>query len=771
MADQEDRGGPGGSEPGQPQPSSSSSPRPPAYTGPFLFVNKNATNLRTRQRDEVFAVRSHAMQIARRSRKQNKEDPVQPMHENMPEEVDQAQHGEIEGPEQRPSTRRTERRAIGQGQSVSRTQAWRSQRPSTAQPHPTTSRRTSSQLQPGGISSATRDQADATAATSLSQILASITRHAVGSAPSTPLGSGPSDPFSAAALPISAFFNSLLQFWRLGYMANLWPAAVYMDPSHEVPQLVDGWIRDVVTPNPAMLHGLFAGTLSFITSYLPASEATPVLWARGMHHHGKCLEFTRSRLTMPNVNGEEALGMIHQSTTFSFHCGDFDASSVHRVASARILDTLENGLDSVHPVLKSLLIICDTLIAMHKPKRPSLDIESWTPGSWHDEDMLRPYDDEFDFDPSDYSQSDRQVLLFREQIYDSETGDIAIQVQGMINLQREALCACEIAARLTISEGVASADPIYHWLAFRHYALASRCANLYMDMVENEPEPHTAPLPEHLQSVFPSCILLATSYTFQLIMRCSMGGWSLSYIPFHHLRNRLTLMMTLMGEGRRMQLQEMMHIPTETLLFLFFGGAVAEEIMEQHVRSSPVESGQYAAISSTAAPANLLHLRWFSVHFCMVLQRLGITDWEAAKHMLTKFVYDERTMDGHVQVLVAKRSEFLGVLSVGGRGRSEVPQSASQVGGSLLVSRRNSLGQQSGGAVADSSPQHFPQHSRSESQQSVPAIPPVSALSPITGPDFAAGFWEHMGLGMDLDADEEENEDGGEQWSNLIRET
>lgn len=580
----------------------------------------------------------------------------------------------------------------------------------------------------------------------------------MGSAPSTPLGIGPSDPFSAAAVPISTFFNSLLQFWRIGYMANLWPAAIYMDPNHEVPQLVDGWIRDVVTTNPAMLHGLFACTLSYITSYLPASEATPVLWARGMHHHGKCLEFTRSRLAMPNVSGEEALGMIHQSTTFSFHCGDFDASSVHRVASARILDTLENGLESVHPVLKSLLVICDTLIATHKPKRPSLDVESWAPGSWHDEDMLRPYDDEFEFDPSDYTQSDREVLLFTEPVYGSEAGDITIQVQGLINLQREALCACEVAAQLTISEGIASADPIYHWLAFRHYALASRCANLYMDMVENEPEPHTASLALHLHGVFPSCILLATSYTFQLIMRCSMGGHSLAYIPFNHLRNRLTLMMTLMGEGRRMQLQEMMRIPTETLLFLFFGGAVAEEIMEQQVRSLSVESGQYATLSSTAAPANLLHLRWFSVHFSMVLQRLGIVDWQAAQDVLRKFVYDKRTMDRHVQVLVAKRSEFLGVLSIGGRGRTETPQGANQGAGTVLVSGGTFLGPQAGGTVAGSSPQHFPEISRPQSQQSVPTVATVPALSPIAGPDFEAGFWEHMGLGMDMDVDEDEVE-------------
>lgn len=773
MADQGERS-PDESDQAPPPPPSS--PRPPPYTGPFLFVNKNATNLRSRQRDEIFAVRSHAMQIARRSRKQSKSEPShQPSHGHISEEVDPAQQTEVEESNQGPSTRPTEWLKAGQAQSSSRSSQVESisQSLPTEQARPTASRSNSGQLQPTRLSSTSRGQPQtaptpSTDPTSLqSQILVSIMHHTVSSGTSTtPQGPDPLDPFSAAALPISAFFQSLLQFWRVGYMANFWPAAIYMDPRHEVPQLVDGWIRDFVTSNPAMLHGLFAGTLSFITNYLPTSEATSVLWARGMHHHGKCLEFTRARLAMPNVSGEEALGMIHQSTTFSFHCGDFDASSVHRVASARILDTLDHGLESVHPVLKSLLIICDTLIASHKPKRPSLDVESWAPGSWHDEDMLRPYDDDFDFDPSDYTQSDRDLFLFMGPVYGSEgPADITIQVQGLINLEREALCACDLAARLTSSEGVASADPIYHWLALRHYALASRGANLYMDMVEDEPEPPTITLPLHLRRVFPSCILLASTYTFQLIMRSSMGGHCTAYIPFHHLRNRLTLMMTLLGEGRRMQLEETIRIPTETLLFLFFAGAVAEEIVGLRYSPSADSSLNNPGLTpATAGPANLLHFRWFSVHFSMVLQRLGTTDWRAAQDVLAKFVYDERTMGGHVRALFAKRSEFLSVLSVGEGGGREGPPSATQ-GDAGASSGPSFLGQQSTGTgtgASASSSQTFPPASSCEYLQTAPGMPAVSALSPIAGPDFAAGFWEHMGLGMDADADVEFEEPGDE---------
>lgn len=206
-----------------------------------------------------------------------------------------------------------------------------------------------------------------------------------------------------------------------------------------------------------------------------------------------------------------------------------------------------------------------------------------------------------------------------------------------------------------------------------------------------------------------------------------------------------------------MQLEETIRIPTETLLFLFFAGAVAEEIMGLRYAPSADSSLNNPGLTpATAGPANLLHLRWFSVHFSMVLQRLGITDWRAAQDVLAKFLYDERTMGGHVRALFAKRSEFLGVLSIGEGGGREGHPSASQ-GDAGATSGTSFLGQQGAspgiGASASSSSQTFPPGSSSKYLQTAPSMPAISALSPIAAPDFEAGFWEHMGLGMDADAD------------------
>lgn len=569
-------------------------------------------------------------------------------------------------------------------------------------------------------------------------------QHVMGATPGVPApGAGFSDPFSAAALPITSFFNSLLQFWRVEHLSNFWPASIYLSPSHPVPNLVDDWIRETVISNPAMLHGMFAGTLSFVSNFVPAGAATPVLWARGMHHHGKCLEFTRSRLTMPGVSNEEALGMIHQSTTFSFHCGDFDASTVHRIASARLLNTLERGLDSVHSVLKALLIHCDALLAMHVPKRPSLDVESWAPSSWHADDSLRPLDDLFSFDPSDYAQSDQSHFLFDHPMYGIDGEDLTIQVQSMVNLQREALHASDLASTLSASGAAPSADPIYTWLALRHYALVCRSASLYMDILDSEPpEPQAVPLSLHLQRAFHGCVVLGTSYTFQYIMRHNRDNSNTNYIPFHHLRTRLTLLMTLMGEARRMQTNSI-SVPTQTLLFLFFAGAVAEEVSGHapHPSSQPSHHGDTAP---TGTATNLLHVRWFSVHFAMILQRMGLNSWEAARAILEKYVYDEMAMDLYLHILVSKRSEFMAVLGGGSGG----------VGGSAPPA-----GATSGPSTASQGQRSAPIRSSSSHSQVSPVPTPgyqqvapprlASALSPIAGQDFAAGFWEHMGLGLD----------------------
>ena len=132
----------------------------------------------------------------------------------------------------------------------------------------------------------------------------------------------------------------------------------------------------MVINNPALLHGLFAGALSYITNYLPLMDNTPLLWARAIHHYGKMSRETRIQLARPGVGAEQALILIHGMTNVSFHCQDLDSCQVHRTASIRLLHSVDGGLDSLQPVLKYILVLCDSLIASHVPKRPSLDVDS-----------------------------------------------------------------------------------------------------------------------------------------------------------------------------------------------------------------------------------------------------------------------------------------------------------------------------------------------------------------------------------------------------------
>ncbi|KAH0835402.1 hypothetical protein FOPE_03858 [Fonsecaea pedrosoi] len=656
--------------------------RPPAYTGPFLFVNKNATNLRSRQREEVFAVRSHAMQIARRSRKPSSQTKAtQRESQAHPESATPASpvaQTAVPSPtaEPIPSIQDIlEQQARGvlqyQQRQSQRRQPDQSRGQSATHEFPALSSR------PSTLPLSTSNLLPAEYAASLAQL-------STAASPTSLIPTGATDPNVAGPSSPDTFFNSVLQFWRLCYMSNFWPAHIYFNPSHTAVQFTDGWIRNMVINNPAMLHGLFSGALSYITNYLPPTDNTPMLWARAIHHYGKCLEETRVQLAQPGISSEAALSLIHGMTTFSFHCQDLESCQLHCAASMRLLRGLEGGIEALHPVLKYLLILCDSLTASHAPRRPSMDLETWAPKAWPEEPSLRPLDHLFSFDAHVYEDTDNAIFLQTEH---GEDNDDIRHLLELINWHREALAANELAFALAdtsgspnISESVGEggqdrADPIYTWLSLRQYALSCLSSHKYMDFLELEG--HEPPLLSQIRYAFHSSMVLATSYMFQFVMRYGMNSPSMAYIPFHHLRARLDLLMALMSQYRRLQLPETGRarggrgptnpVPTDALLFLFFAGAVVEESDGPNRVQAPHHITRAGVIPSPSVehPGDIINERWFSVHFAMVLQRLNIEAWENVRRVLKRFVYVERILDRFLQVLVTRKLEFLAALVVG----------------------------------------------------------------------------------------------------------
>ncbi|KIW69533.1 hypothetical protein PV04_05406 [Phialophora macrospora] len=767
--------------------------RPPAYNGPFLFVNKNASNLRSRQREEVFAVRSHAMQIARRSRKsparpqaKSQERAKQPQPDPQSPETPPAPPGTAGSPaaEPIPSIQDIlEQQAMGVRQYQQRHQSSQPRRQSEARGLPGSGPSLSMPAGPPFASMAMSTLLPADHAASLAQLPISA----------SPTSLSPGGPDSSGGPSPDNFFNSVLQFWRLSYMSNFWPAHVYLNPSHQAVQFTDGWIRSMVINNPAMLHGLFSGALSYITNYLPPTENTPMLWARAIHHYGKCLEETRIQLAQPGIGTERALSLVHGMTTFSFHCQDLESCQVHRTASMRLLQNLEGGLESVHPVLKYLLILCESLIASHVPKRPSMDIDTWAPKSWAQEPALRPFDGIFTFDAQSSRQADFAVFLL-------DSGDQATsyaeELLELINWHREALAANELAFRLARNSQAASpdivgsaagdgrdrADPIYTWLSLRQYALSCLSSDMFVDLLEVEDQDQS--LSSQLHQAYHACILLASSYLTQFVLRRDMDAPCMAYIPFHHLRTQLELLLALMSQFRRRSTTPagpsmagagpVNPIPTDGLLFLFFAGALCEE----SDGPSRVRAAHHVARAGIIAspviehPGDLINERWFSVHFAMVLQRLNIEPWQDARRVLKRFVYAERVLDEILEVLVAKKLEFLAALVAGvptdvpsgmtgffgGPGgpnpARQGPSSSSRRPG---LSRRSSL---------QSPPQHglYPRHPSMSMPMSMPGIVPppnpdqaFDALSlfgstPVsrsgTMAPATAGWWQDIGYGL-----------------------
>ncbi|EXJ59773.1 hypothetical protein A1O7_03920 [Cladophialophora yegresii CBS 114405] len=771
--------------------------RPPAYNGPFLFVNKNASNLRSRQREEVFAVRSHAMQIARRSRK-----PSAQSHLQSIEREKQAQ-ADAQSPEASPAPGAAGSPAaepipsiqdILEQQAMGVRQYQQSRQSSQPRQHPL-GRRTPGSNPPLSMPAGTTfalgrmySLLPADHAASLGQ-----TPISASTASMSPGGLG-----SSGDLPSDTFFNSVLQFWRLNYMSNFWPAHVYLNPSHQAVQCTDSWIRNMVINNPAMMHGLFSGALSYITNYLPPTENTPMLWARAIHHYGKCLEETREQLSRPGIGTEQALSLIHGMTTFSFHCQDLESCQVHRTASMRLLQNLDGGLESVHPVLKCLMILCESLIASHVPIRPAMDIGAWAPKPWAQENSLRSFDGIFTFDARSSRQTDIAVFLLSS---DDQVTDHSEDILELINWHREALAANELGFRLAHSSEAASPEivgsgvgdwqdqdnPIYAWLSLRHHALSCLSSNMFVDLLEVEDQDQS--LPSQLHRAYHACVLLASSYLTQFVLRRDTDAPSMAYVPVHHFRTQLELLLTLMSQFRRSSATRAgpnttergpsNPIPTDGLLFLFFAGALFEESDgPSRVRAAHhIARAGVIASPVTEHPVDLINERWFSVHFAMVLQRLDLDSWQDAQRVLKRFVYADRVLDTLLEVLVARKLEFLAALVA--RVPSDIPAGEAGFFGaqkSPNLARQGATSPFRPPVVSHQSPLQVPAHHGLHLQGSsmsmplslpgvVPSVDPDEASDtvPMFGPMHlshsggvplaTAYWWEDTGYGLEDEED------------------
>ena len=112
------------------------------------------------------------------------------------------------------------------------------------------------------------------------------------------------------------------------------------------------------------------------------------------------------------------------------------------------------------------------------------------------------------------------------------------------------------------------------------------------------------------------------------------------YIPFHHLRASLTRLLRGMKDAACLE-------HGEALLFLFFVGAVGEEL-------ALVDSGNTTPTTSAG-----LSDRWFSKHVTTVAVKTGCVEFDATKALSSRFLYDAVALNQTLEALIAKRDEFL----------------------------------------------------------------------------------------------------------------
>lgn len=226
--------------------------------------------------------------------------------------------------------------------------------------------------------------------------------------------------------------------------------------------------------------------------------------------------------------------------------------------------------------------------------------------------------------------------------------DISFGMQHYLNGHREVLCAGHLAHQLRQTSTRATqtstmlSDGIQQWILVRRYAVSAHYVSLYHDIPRWESSSWEAKSYSAVNVDLQQSLCLTIEYCQRVIFLCAWERVAV-YIPFHHLRISLTRLLRSMTDAACLE-------HGEALLFLFFVGAVGEEL-------ALVDSGN-TTTTTAATPAGLSD-RWFSKHMATVAVKLGSVEFDATKALLSRFLYDAVALDQTLEALIAKTDEFL----------------------------------------------------------------------------------------------------------------
>jgi hypothetical protein len=480
----------------------------------FLFVNKNAENLRHRDPEEAFAISSYVsgtyMKRAKAARREGS-------HSDAVAIRVRAKAGEYD------------KKTKGQ-------RSWR------VGPAPRSRVPPASQnlLLVGPVAPCT----PLSGSTGLKQ-WESIQSTVLYPSPQSIIAHGNTDPFNCTSVPLRPSDHDLVRFWQGFFLSSICSADGSI--ASRGPAMA-AWYDDMKSAiaDDSRLHALIACGLSFKSGLLPDVTSRSETAAEALKHKNTSMKTLRRRLAN-GVPESTAIPAVYQLCATEFYSRNPLACEVHLAVIKRLVDGI-GGLGLLFWTRKRELVVIDLIVALHMLRRPHFVVEDWDLGPWNRQPLSQKYPAPEMIDMTALHQ------------------EVPTDVIHYFEMQRELLAVKQLATTTKVNESVST--KIYDWVHVRRFALCATMMHRYFDFQESLLPVHIKA--DAIEATLKACSFMAVCFCSTFIREPSKFYID-SYVPFRHLRTSMQRLIQLAANEGHLKNPNLM-------LWLFFVGSLEEEL-------------------------------------------------------------------------------------------------------------------------------------------------------------------------------------------------
>lgn len=294
------------------------------FQGPFLFINRDATNIKHRSADEAYAIGSH---VAGRYTQWSKISRLRNANTTKPKVS------------ATPITR------------------CRSENETTGEEHETPS----TQRIPSATCNAQREiprrKTVGSSPASPNRLLRPLVQQTHLS-PVTLVQHGNSDPFSASSVEITPFNHFLITTWQSIFMQTVFPSEILQKSSTSLMSYNEESADMIGCAE--RLHFLLAWTLMLRLSSMPASQTKKQLEVEALTHKAAGMASLQKHL--PTMAKLTAIRAAWHLTGAEFYSGNSAAALTHFRAMVNMVKSV-GGLKQLPWELRKLVVVCDMTIS------------------------------------------------------------------------------------------------------------------------------------------------------------------------------------------------------------------------------------------------------------------------------------------------------------------------------------------------------------------------------------------------------------------------